>query len=221
MSKEQARLPWESIGPEHALNAKRAGMVVDIARCVGCHSCSIACKTEHQVPLGNFRQRTHYLQRPDQTQMTFVPMLCMHCQDAPCIEACPTGALGKLDDGRVVIDESRCNGTKACIPACPYGAISINRTTDRAEKCDFCVQRTSVGLQPACVEACPTEALRFGDMDTPGDPVAAYAADKKAVPYKESAGTRPSVLYVGHKTWMEASATSVQRTSDEDGIIYE
>lgn len=213
--------PWETVGPEHAQTRRRAGMVVDIDRCVGCHSCSVACKTEHQVPLGNFRQRTHYLQRPGQTQLTFVPMLCMHCQDAPCIAACPTSALGALDDGRVVINDQRCNGTKACIPACPYGAIALDRQTGRADKCDFCVQRTDVGLDPACVEACPTQALRFGDMDDPDDPVARYAAQREAAAYLPSAGTRPSVLYVGHDRWMEKRAHSVQRTHDEDGIIYE
>lgn len=214
-------VPWEAVGPEHARELGRAGMIVDLERCVGCHSCSIACKTEHSVPLGNFRTRVHYLQRPGELQMAFVPMLCMHCQDAPCIDACPTSALGKLADGRVVINDQRCNGTKACIPACPYGAISIRRDTGRAEKCDFCVQRTSVGLEPACVESCPTQALRFGDMDDPADPVARYTVDKKAAAYKEAAGTRPSVMYVGHDEWMEQRAGGVQRVDGEDGIIYE
>ena len=196
-------------------------MVVDLHRCVGCHSCSLACKTEHAVPLGNFRTRVHYLQQPDELQMKFVPLLCMHCQDAPCIDVCPTSALGKLDDGRVVINDERCNGTKACIPACPYGAISIRRDTGRAEKCDFCVQRTSVGLEPACVEACPTDALRFGDMDDPTDPVSTYAAATKATAYKADKATRPSVVYVGHDKGMEERAAGVQRVDGEDGIIYE
>lgn len=196
-------------------------MVVDLQRCVGCHSCSLACKTEHNVPLGNFRTRVHYVQRPGERQMTFVPMLCMHCRDAPCIDACPTTAVGRLADGRVVIDEDRCNGTKACIPACPYGAISIRRDSGKAEKCDFCVQRTSVGLEPACVEACPTTALRFGDMDDPNDPVARYAERRASKPYKPDADTQPSVTYVGHESWMEQRARSVQRADDEDGIVYE
>ena len=221
MSNVKLPVPWEAVGPQHARPLQRAGMVVDLNRCVGCHSCSIACKTEHAVPLGNFRTRVHYLQRPNERQMNFVPMLCMHCQDAPCIDVCPTSALGKLGDGRVVINQERCNGTKACIPACPYGAISIRADTGRAEKCDFCVQRTSVGLEPACVESCPTQALRFGDMADAADPVAGYAAETNAVAYKAQANTKPSVVYVGHETWMEQRAGGVQRTDQEDGIVYE
>lgn len=163
----------------------------------------------------------HYLQAPQEQQMQFVPLLCMHCRDAPCIDVCPTSALGKLEDGSVVINDERCNGTKSCIPACPYGAITIRRDTGRADKCDFCQHRTRVGLEPACVEACPTEALRFGDLDDASDPVFAYAAAKGATAYKADANTRPSVLYVGHDRQMEQRAASVQRTADEDGIIYE
>jgi tetrathionate reductase subunit B len=220
-SDESEVLPWENVGKGNAQKFKRAGILVDLERCVGCHSCSIACKTEHSVPLGNFRTRTHYLQRPGHNQITHVPTLCMHCQDAPCLDACPTGAIGRLDDGRVVINDERCNGTKACIPACPYGAISIHKETGRAEKCDFCRQRTDVGLEPACVEACPTEALRYGDMDDATDPVAQYAKQKQAAPILAEAGTQPSVVYVGVEPWMEDRVKSVQPTDDEDGIIYE
>ena len=137
------------------------------------------------------------------------------------MNSCPTSALVRLEDGRVVVDSKRCNGTKACVPACPYGAISIHRLTGRAEKCDFCVQRTRVGLEPACVEACPTQALRFGDMEGTDSPVAKYARTHKAKAYKASAQTRPSVLYVGSEAWMEQRARSVSLGEDEDGVVYE
>ncbi|MFT4572450.1 MAG: tetrathionate reductase subunit B [Candidatus Binatia bacterium] len=219
--KKSQDLPWEKVGKEHARKLKRAGILVDLQRCVGCHSCSISCKTEHSVPLGNFRNRTHYLQREAENQISHIPTLCMQCKDAPCITACPTSALGRLEDGRVVVNDERCNGTKACIPACPYGAISINKETGRAEKCDLCQQRTDVGLEPACVDACPTEALRYGDMDDPEDPVAKYAKEKKATQFRADAGTDPTVVYVGVESWMEERVTSVQRGDDEDGIVYE
>lgn len=200
---------------------KRAGMVIDLRRCIGCHGCSISCKTEHDVPLGNFRTRVHYAPRPDRPQIAFVPMLCMQCEDAPCMPACPTSALEKLSDGRVVVDDEACNGTKACVGACPYDAIAIHPQTNKAEKCDFCEHRSAVGMDPACVESCPTKALRFGDLDDENDPVALFAKAHGAKAYKEAAGTKPSVLYIGHEEWMETSARGVQRSDDEAGIVYE
>lgn len=215
-------LPWEQIGPEHRRDLGRAGMVVDLERCIGCHACSVSCKTEHGVPLGGFRTRVRWLERPDQPTMAFLPLLCMQCQDAPCLDACPTEALSKAEDGRVVIDEERCCGNKACIAACPYGAIYLDPQTDVADKCDFCTHRTEVGLDPACVNACPTTALRFGDLDDPDDPVARYAAEREAQPFKEDAGTRPSVLFVGLEKWMEdAARTGIQLTTYDDEVVYE
>lgn len=214
-------LPWENLGAHRAKARKRVGMVVDPRRCVGCHACSVACKTEHDVQLGGFRIRTHYLDRPDRPVHGFLPMLCMHCADAPCIPACPNDAIVRSDDGRVEISKSDCEMDTGCVGACPYGAIHIDRQQQKADKCDFCVSRTSVGLEPACVEACPTETLRFGDLDDPEDPLAKLIASAGASAMKAGEGTRPSVVYLGLEAWMEESDPKVQLQSGENGVIYE
>ncbi|MEM7383729.1 MAG: 4Fe-4S dicluster domain-containing protein [Verrucomicrobiota bacterium] len=133
--------------------------------------------------------RVRYLERPNLPTLSFLPLICMQCQDAPCLKACPTEAIGRLDDGRVVIDEDSCCGNKACVSACPYGAIFINDDSNKAEKCDFCTHRTEVGLVPACVASCPTDAIRFGDLENPEDPVTMVAKAKGAKPFKEQEGT--------------------------------
>lgn len=216
-------IPWEN-EPETArsLPMKRAGMVIDLRRCIGCHACSISCKTENAVPLGNFRNRVRYLEKPDAETLSFLPMLCMHCQDAPCLNACPTEAITRLDDGRVVIDQDNCCGMKACIAACPYGAIYIDKISGKADKCDLCTHRTSLGMEPACVSSCPADALRYGDLGDPSDPVSRYARNHDAKPFKEDVGTYPSVLYVKHEPWMEqAAATGIQLSPEDNEIVYE
>ncbi len=214
-------VPWEKPLHDAPRAMKRAGMLVDLRRCTGCHSCSISCKTEHEVPLGSFRTRVHYVPKPDSLQIAYVPLLCMHCQDAPCIPACPNQALVKLDDQRVVVDQDTCDGSKDCVSACPYDAIAIHPQTNKAEKCDFCEHRTAAGLEPACVEACPTTALRFGDLDDADDPVTRYAEQHGAAAYKADAGTKPNVVYIGHEKWIEDRARGVQRHEGEAGIVYE
>lgn len=216
------KIPWEGAQKERSLTHKRAGMVVDLRRCTGCHACSISCKTEHDVSLGDFRTRVRYLEKPDRPQLSFLPLLCMHCQDAPCLDVCPTEAIIRLEDGSVSINKDKCCGSKACITACPYNAIFIDEATGVADKCDLCTHRTSLGMDPACVSSCPTDALIYGDLDNPEDPVAIIASKLKAKPLKEKSGTKPSVLYVGHEDWMEKeSATGIQLSPEDDEIIYE
>lgn len=212
-------LPWDL--PVEVADRKRAGLVVDLRRCIGCHACSVACKTEHDVALGIFRTRVRYLEKPGRTTLSFLPLLCMHCRDAPCLPACPHEAIRRADDGRVLIDEDTCEGDRCCMDACPYGAIGTDPQTGIAEKCDLCENRTEVGLDPACVNACPTNVLRFGDLEDPDDAVTRYAVEHEARPMKEDAGTRPSVLYVGLERWMERKRPGgVQLKPGEDELIY-
>ncbi|MEM7599861.1 MAG: 4Fe-4S dicluster domain-containing protein [Verrucomicrobiota bacterium] len=216
-------MPWDRVGPEYKKDRKRAGILIDLRRCVGCHACSVSCKTENEVPLGGFRMRVRYLERPDTSaQIAFTPLICMQCQDAPCLKACPSKAIKRAEDGRVLIDEGRCDVEQECISACPYGAIFINEEKDVAEKCDLCQHRTDVGLDPACVSSCPSDALQFADFDDPEDPVTKMAAASGARGWKEDEGTRPSVLYIDHEPWMEEKAnTGVQLDENDEDIIYE
>lgn len=214
-----APMPWEPSGKPKTF--KRAGFVIDLRRCVGCHACSVSCKTEHDVSLGVFRTRVRYVEPPGNKQIRFVPMLCMHCQDAPCIPACPTESISKIEDGRVVINKDTCDTQTACIGACPYDAISLDPHTQLADKCDFCQHRTEAGMDPACVASCPSETLRFGDLDDPNDPVAKLAKLHGARPMRDEAETKPSVLYIDFDAEVEKALTGgIQLSSEEDEIIY-
>lgn len=216
-------LPWEKVGAEHRKDFKQAAILVDLQRCTGCHACSVACKTENDVPLGDFRMRVRYLEQPEEKQqLSFVPLICMQCQDAPCLNVCPTSAIQRLNDGRVVIEEDKCCGNKACLTACPYGAIFINEKSQKAEKCDMCTHRTELGLEPACVDACPTDALKFYDLGDETDPVTQVVKAQKAKAWKEDADTKPSVLYLGHEAWMETKTNlGVSLSEHDEDPIYE
>jgi len=105
----------------------RWGMVIDVARCVGCHACTIACKSENESPADAFYAPVIEYEAgtyPD-AQMNYLPILCNHCEDAPCLTACPSGALTRRDDGIVLADEDVCIGSRACMTACPYGALHL------------------------------------------------------------------------------------------------
>jgi tetrathionate reductase subunit B len=215
-------VPWENVGPAFRKQRKQVGMLLDLNRCVGCHSCSVSCKQEHEVPLGSFRTRVRYLERPEGKTLAFAPLLCMHCKDAPCIKACPSKAITRLDDGRVVINEQKCDLEEECVAACPYGAIFINEVRQKAEKCDLCLHRTEVGLEPACVASCPTDAILFGDLEDPSDPLVLQIEKTHARGWKEREGTRPVVYYAGHEDWMEAKThTGVQLDPKDEDIVYE
>ena len=143
----------------------RWAKLVDQARCIGCHACSTACKSENQVPLGVHRTYVKYVDvgRFPQARRAFQVTRCNQCAEPPCVFACPTAAMHRRPDGIVDFDKRVCIGCKACIAACPYDAIFINPDDHSAEKCNFCAQRLDVGLEPACVVVCPTEAIVVGD----------------------------------------------------------
>jgi Fe-S-cluster-containing dehydrogenase component len=142
--------------------------------CIGCHACTVACKTEHEIPLGQFRTWVKYVEEGEYPATTrdFAVLRCNHCTDAPCVEICPTKALFKRDDGIVDFDSSRCIGCKSCMQGCPYDAIYIDEDTHTAAKCNFCAHRIDQGLEPACVVVCPTHSIWVGDLDDPGSGIA-------------------------------------------------
>jgi Fe-S-cluster-containing dehydrogenase component/formate-dependent nitrite reductase membrane component NrfD len=180
----------------------RLGFAIDNRVCIGCHACTVACKAEHDVPLGVNRTWVKYIEKgqfPD-TRRSFNVQRCNHCDDAPCVEICPVTALYKRPDGVVDFDNSRCIGCKACMQACPYDALYLDPNTDTAAKCNYCTHRLEVGLEPACVVVCPVEAIVSGDLDDPGSRIARLEATQRVQYPKPEKGTRPKLFYVGGET---------------------
>lgn len=173
-------------------------MLIDLNTCIGCHACSVACKAEFDVPLGAFRDTVKYVEAGSFPAVSrhFIPVLCNQCEDAPCLNACPTGAVVRMDGGEVMIDEGDCNLNRFCMAACPYGAIYVDDDKGAAQKCTFCHHRTEAGRQPACVDACPTNCRIFGDLDDPETEIAKKAATHETRVWKEDEGTGPRVLYI-------------------------
>lgn len=173
--------------------------VIDHTRCIGCHACTTACKSENLVPLSVTRT---YVKHVDvgvfpQVRRAHQVTRCNQCAHAPCVTACPTSAMFKRTDGIVDFDKSICIGCKACMAACPYDAIFINPEDHSAEKCNFCAHRIDMGLEPACVVVCPTQAILVGDMND-SDSYVAQIINRDAVtvrrPEKE---TLPKLFYKG------------------------
>lgn len=151
-------------------DGKKYGWIVDTRRCFGCHGCEVACKAENDVPLGNYIRQTIYhdhTRKSGSVARIMAPMACQHCEDAPCIKACPCGAMHKGQGGTVVVDYNACSGHAACKEACPYGAIYIDPVANQAVKCHNCTHRVNEDMEPACVETCPSGALYFGDLNDP------------------------------------------------------
>jgi Fe-S-cluster-containing dehydrogenase component/formate-dependent nitrite reductase membrane component NrfD len=173
--------------------------VIDHTRCIGCHACSTACKSENAVPLGVYRT---YVKAVDvgtfpHARRAFQVTRCNQCDDAPCVAACPTAAMYRRPDGIVDFDKAVCIGCKACMAACPYDAIFINPEDHSAEKCNFCAHRLDVGLEPACVVVCPTQAILVGDMRDPTSAVARIVGRDAVAVRRPEKATRPKLFYKG------------------------
>jgi len=173
------------------------GFVIDHSKCIGCHACTVACKAENDVPVGNFRTWVKYTESGSfpEVRRSFAVLRCNQCTDAPCVTICPVHALEKRADGIIDVDPDRCIGCKSCMQGCPYDALYINDTSGTAEKCHFCAHRTEIGLAPACAVVCPTEAIIPGDFDDPLSRVAQLRKTGQLSARKTEAGTGPNVLY--------------------------
>jgi Fe-S-cluster-containing dehydrogenase component len=141
-------------------------LIINTEDCVGCHACEIACKQEHNLPVGPRLIRVlsdgprHIDGKP---QLRYKVAYCLQCNHAPCQEACPVGAINTRKDGIVIIDEELCNGCKKCIESCPYGVMQFDEVRNVARKCDLCAERLDKDLKPACVLACPSHCIFYGD----------------------------------------------------------
>lgn len=127
----------------------------------------------------------------------FVPKLCNQCEEPSCVQVCPTGATFKAPDGVVLIDTTYCIGCQYCIQACPYGVRSLNEQRGTAEKCNWCYHRITKGLNPACVEACPTGSRVFGDLNDKESPISMFIKHNQVTVLKSEMGNKPNLYYVG------------------------
>jgi len=186
-------------GDASAERAPRWGKVIDQTRCIGCHACTTACKSENLVPLSVTRTYVKHVDVGEypQTRRAHQVTRCNQCTHAPCATACPTTAMFKRADGIVDFDKSICIGCKACMAACPYDAIFINPEDHSAEKCNFCAHRIDMGLEPACVVVCPVEAILVGDMHDPDSKVARIINRDPVNVRRPEKETLPKLFYKG------------------------
>lgn len=196
--------------------------VIDLKKCIGCGSCVRACKKENDVPDGFYRTWVERYQKgrgrpveidspdgglygfPSSTAGTegvskayYVPKMCNHCVQTPCIQVCPFSATYYSPDGLVLVDGERCMGCGYCVQACPYASRFLNPRTKTADKCTWCYHRISRGLRPACVQACPTGTRMFGDVKDPYDHVRHIIDTERTGVLQPRMLTKPKCYYVG------------------------
>lgn len=194
------------------------GFIIDNRKCIGCHACTVACKSEHEVPLGVNRTWVKYIEKGTypNTARHFSVMRCNHCEDAPCVEICPVTALYTRKDGIVDFDPRRCIGCKGCMQACPYDALYIDPDTHTAAKCNYCAHRVDIGLEPACVNVCPEHAIISGDMDDGSTEIAQLLAKEQVTVRKIEKDTKPRLYYIDGD---EASLTPGE-TATSDNYMW-
>jgi len=180
-------------------------LVIDINICNGCYNCQIACKDEHvgndwtpyakpQPDTGQFWMKVTDVVKGTvpKVRVRYMHDICHHCDDAPCIPVCPSQAIYKRDDGIVIIDPEKCSGHRNCVDACPYGVIYFNTDLNIAQKCTFCAHLLDRGWkEPRCVDACPTEALKFGEEEDLKEWIA------KSELLRPDLDVKPRVYYIG------------------------
>ncbi len=210
------------------------GFVIDNRRCIGCHACTVACKAEHDDPIGVNKTWVKYIEKGEfpNTNRNFSVMRCNHCDDSPCTDVCPVTALWEREDGIVDFDPERCIGCKACMQGCPYDALYIDPETSTAAKCNYCSHRVDAGREPACVTVCPEDAIIAGDMENPDTEITRTISEQEVQARKPEKGTEPKLFYVNgdegsitpgttareeHYMWSDApNRTEVQGGQRED-----
>ncbi|MBQ9000702.1 MAG: 4Fe-4S dicluster domain-containing protein [Eggerthellaceae bacterium] len=180
-------------------------MAIDQRRCIGCHSCSVACRTWNDLPMdivynpvvGGVAEGTW-----PNVHRNYLPTLCMHCKNPECVPCCPTGASQQDDDGVVWVDYKKCMGCKVCVNACPYGMRDTSHTVRRFDeyvrKCTFCKERREMepGKDPYCVQTCHQKARVFGDIDDPNSEISKLIGRSDTFRLLEELGTDPQIYYI-------------------------
>ena len=214
----------------------KLGLVIDLDTCVGCHACVVACKgwndRAYGAPLsdqepygpepdGTWLNRVHSYEvqpeggpAPAQARIVHFPKSCLHCEDAPCVTVCPTGASYKrAEDGIVLVNEATCIGCGLCAWACPYGAREKDEAAGVMKKCTLCVDRIynetlpEEDREPACVRTCPANARHFGDLGDPDSDVSRLVAERGGMDLMPEMGTRPVNKYLPPRPRDEALDT--------------
>lgn len=178
---------------------RRWAFVIEQDRCIGCEACMVACSVENNVPRGKYRNwviNTPISGKFPDLEQEYIPGNCLHCDDPPCVTACPTGASYTREDGLVLIDADICIGCRYCIAACPYGARYRNDELGVVDKCSACVHRLDAGRPPACVETCIGGSRHFGDLNDPESKVSKLLATGRAKPFHPETGTGPQFYYI-------------------------
>ena len=215
---------------------KKLGLAIDLDTCVGCHACVISCKEWNtsnygaplsdidaygKNPVGTFLNRVHTYEvevEQNHEKVVHFPKSCLHCEDAPCVTVCPTGASYKrVEDGIVLVNEDACIGCGLCAWACPYGAREMDEDAGVMKKCTLCVDRIynenllEDDRNPACVRACPTNARHFGDFSNPDSLVSQLAKNRGGYDLMPEQETKPVNKYLPPKLNKEAHS---QTTTD-------
>lgn len=177
----------------------RYAIVLDTRRCIGCHSCTVACRINNDLPIDMIYNPVTTVGPTGvfpHIHMLHLPLICMHCDEPPCVSSCPTGASQQRPDGIVWVEEQKCIGCKACVMACPYGARTPNPETGIVNKCDFCMDRVDVGKEPYCVQTCHQRARIFGDLDDENSEVFKLVNREHVVRLLPELGTQPHAFYI-------------------------
>ena len=199
---------------------KKLGLVIDLDICVGCHACVVNCKEWNtggygaplsdsdaygSEPSGSWLNRVHTFEagKGRESRVVHFPKSCLHCEDAPCVTVCPTGASYKRsEDGIVLVNEDWCIGCGLCAWACPYGAREMDPAEQVMKKCTLCVDRIyneTLEVEdrvPACVRTCPTSARHFGDLGDPNSEVSRLVAERGGYDLMPEQGTKPVNKYL-------------------------
>jgi tetrathionate reductase subunit B len=180
---------------------KQYAIVLDTKKCLNCKACTVACKFENFVPVGESTYRIWVTEMPmrgeyPRLQQDFQPSQCQHCENAPCEKVCPTKATYRTKEGVVLVNYEKCILCKACMAACPYDARFVSEAHEAVEKCTFCMHRVSEGREPACVETCPTKVRTFGDLADSESAVSRLLNSHSHYQLKSEKNTRPRLYYL-------------------------